>query len=228
MRPIAKREVVAAMQPYVWDFSNQILYDLCRNYPKHTTLEHVLAKVLLIGRVYAAALERRRKSKEEDIGKDFYQSIAGPKMLAADIDSWFAPLQSNNSPGSFASLIIHKRLQDLFFDVSNLEKRSLSSKYLHFHFADIFFLFDGRAAWAIRKVTPRRSSEFDPDEAVDPVYGSFVKKCLWLRNQIHEQHGIWLTPRQIDRLLLPITDIERKPSPRSLSPKSFRKIGKAT
>ena len=41
-----------------WDFPNQMLYDLCSNYPSQEDAEQVVAKIWLIGRSYAASVER--------------------------------------------------------------------------------------------------------------------------------------------------------------------------
>lgn len=42
-------------------------------------------------------------------------------------------------------LYIHKFLTDLFYELTGLNKRSLASKYLHFHCPDLFFIYDSRA-----------------------------------------------------------------------------------
>ena len=42
-----------------WGLVDEVLYDLCRRYPGHTNRGVVTAKLALVGRVYAAGLERR-------------------------------------------------------------------------------------------------------------------------------------------------------------------------
>jgi hypothetical protein len=44
---------------------------------------------------------------------------------------------------------------DLFAAITQREKRSLASKYLHFHVPHVFYLYDSRARRAITKVVPR-------------------------------------------------------------------------
>jgi hypothetical protein len=51
--------------PSKWDFGNEILYSMCRQNPFHDKPEIVTAKVWLIGRSYAAAIERGRKKSKE-------------------------------------------------------------------------------------------------------------------------------------------------------------------
>ena len=42
----------------IWNLGNEMLYQLCRDYPDHKAPEVITAKVWLIGRSYAAAIER--------------------------------------------------------------------------------------------------------------------------------------------------------------------------
>jgi hypothetical protein len=44
----------------LWQFGNEILYKLFNDHFEHKTDEHILTKVLFIGRIYAAAVERRK------------------------------------------------------------------------------------------------------------------------------------------------------------------------
>jgi len=52
--PAARR----AIDDTIWDTANGILYGLCRKYPGHTDDAIIVAKLWLIGRSYAAAIER--------------------------------------------------------------------------------------------------------------------------------------------------------------------------
>jgi len=63
-------------------------------------------------------------------------------------------------------------LTDIFTKISGIEKRSLSSKYLHFHFPDLFFLYDSRAVTSSRRLLPRFKAEIPPKN-VDKEYGNF-------------------------------------------------------
>lgn len=125
MREIAKPEVKAVMDSWVWDVATNTLYDLCRRHPTHRTIKEIIGKVLLIGRSNAAAIERRRNVR---VLGDFYELKVGPEMLKAGIDSWFAVLKTNSAPGCPNSIEIHRKLQDLFLKISKLSKRSLASK----------------------------------------------------------------------------------------------------
>ena len=186
-----------------WDIGNRALYQLCKRYPAHDDQEAILAKIWLIGRSYAAAIERRKKFIKGYDSDSFHQRIVGPQMLAARIDEWLEPLQKVKEPSlENAHLIIaaHKRLMDLFCVMSGLEKRSLASKYLHFHFPQLFYLYDSRAAQQISKITGRAKGLMLTE--YDKTYATYFFKCLNLVGDVKQEHHISLNPRQLDNYLL--------------------------
>lgn len=207
MRQITKDDIEAIREPWVWDLGNRILYDMCRSYPGHTEDDQIIAKIWLIGRSYAAAIERRKNAKH--IGDDFYEAVVAPTMRDQPIDLWLASLKNTDKSGSAKTVVIHKRLMDLFQSITDLEKRSLAAKYLHFHKPNMFFIYDSRARQSITKVVPRLNEipELKADP-YDPEYRDFVRRCVWLRDHVQETLGTELTPREIDKLLLMIANDE--------------------
>jgi len=75
----------------VWDLGNQVLYDLCRNHPDHSRDDVIIAKIWLIGRTYAAAIERRLVAHKTE-GDAFYETEVAPKIRSSGIDDWFRTL----------------------------------------------------------------------------------------------------------------------------------------
>lgn len=63
-----------------WDLSNAVLYELCEKHPQHANKYEVLAKLLIIGRTYAASVERRRP-KENELAGNFYLDTVFPKKF---------------------------------------------------------------------------------------------------------------------------------------------------
>ena len=186
-----------------WDVGNSILYDLCKKYPTHKKVDEILAKIWLIGRSYAAAIERRKKFLNYK-GDSFHSLIVGPQMLAAKIDTWLDPLSTLRRPSvdSAAQVIsAHKKLTDLFLKMTGLEKRSLASKYLHFHFPDLFYLYDSRASQELSKISDR-PSHIAPLEEYDRAYAAYFLRCLDVVTRVKQEHGISLNPRQLDNYLL--------------------------
>lgn len=186
-----------------WDLGNEVLYRLCREYPKHDDEEEILAKIWLVGRSYSAAIERRPKSSSVN-GEDFYKDVVGPMMRKAKIDQWLRPLAQYEKPAfDNSSLVIgaHKKLTDLFVEITGLSKRSLASKYLHFHFPKLFYLYDSRAAKAARSILPR-VRQIPPFEKSDAAYAAHYLRCMELVKGIEQDCGIYLNPRRLDDYLL--------------------------
>jgi hypothetical protein len=186
-----------------WDLGNQVLYDLCEKYPGHANIDEIVAKIWIIGRTYAAAIERRSKAKDLK-GDDFYLRAVGPIIRNARIERWLEPLGAQNEPSlrnSLEILSVHKRLTDLFYRITAQEKRSLASKYLHFHFPHLFFLYDSRAAKTINKYIPPIKIVVKPSDH-DKAYASHFFRCLHLTEGINDECGVRLTPRQLDNYLL--------------------------
>ena len=61
-----------------WEFGNSILYRMCEENPLHNDADVIVGKIWLIGRSYAAAIERRRNADGYQ-GDDFYFDAVAPK-----------------------------------------------------------------------------------------------------------------------------------------------------
>lgn len=197
--------VDAVRLPSPWDFGNEVLYALCRKHPLHTEPPVVIAKLWLIGRSYAAAIERRPNKEIEN--DDFYIDTVAPKVCASKIDQWIASAMTFSQPSlqSFDTLVLaHEQTTRLFNEISGLEKRSLASKYLHFHAPRLFFIYDARAVEGLRKLSSVVGRATKSAGKGDNEYRKFSEKCLRLRDHVKERYRVSLSPRQIDRLLLDI------------------------
>lgn len=192
-----------------WHVGNTVLYRMCADYPGHTDARASIAKVLLIGRTYAAAIERRKKARggSETIGDSFYVDEVGPAFLKSRIDEFLAavPLDGDIGDTWMRALEVHAHLVGIIRALTGDKKRSLASKYLHFHRPELFFIYDSRAAQSIARLSKgfKRSHRRVPTGA-DLPYGVFVVRALEIRDRILADHGKCLTPRQLDRILLKI------------------------
>src|SRR5262249_9233512 len=152
---VSRADIQNARARRVWALSNKVLYDLCRAYPDHIRDDVIIAKILIIGRVYAAAIERRRPAKGkagENRGDRFYTQTVAHNIRRSSIDRWLDGLPSclsMNDEATAKILEVHGQVTALFSTISKLNKRSLAAKYLHFHRPDLFFLYDSRALSAI-------------------------------------------------------------------------------
>jgi hypothetical protein len=208
-RRLKKSDLARASKSKPEDFGNARLYELCRRYPTHSKVEHTVAKVWLIGRAYSAALER-------GVGPaaDLYVK-AGRAMRNSSLDGLLRRLPDGRSPIAerlARAVEVHWQLTEVWRKVAakskrSLNKRSLASKYLHFHYRNVFPIYDNRAERAIAMVTPRpkRLPELQTRSG-DTRYRIFCQRYLWLLRHVRRRFGVRLTLREADRLLLAIAD----------------------
>jgi len=91
--------------------------------------------------------------------------------------------------------------------VTGLNKRSFSSKYLHFHLPDLFFIYDSRAVFAMKQLKELLPTATQNTKGkFDKPYQQFTEQCVLLTKHISDDLGILLSPRQLDNLLLIIAD----------------------
>ena len=118
-----------------WSIGNQALYDLCRRYPHHTTDSEIIAKIWLIGRAYAASIERGRgKAVDSGLSNDEFYTEAVPKALrASQLDEkleTLAKMKETKESNVGPVLDAHVHLVQLFHGLTNKSKRSLASEVL--------------------------------------------------------------------------------------------------
>ena len=200
-----------AQSKNVWDFGNSILYKLCKDNFEHKTDEHILTKVMFIGRIYAAAVERR-KSKPNEINDTFYTKTVASTFRDSKLDEKLTELKSMrdlNDINIGAILSAHFYLTKMLQKITNLDKRSFCSKYLHFHLPNLFYIYDSRALKALRQFSKRVPKDLENIltlENIDIEYAKFYCKCFDLKREIKTQLNIDLTNRQLDNLLIEVAN----------------------
>src|SRR5436853_5257476 len=112
--------VTRAIDSSFWDFGNRVLYDLCARYPAHDRDDVIAAKVWLIGRSYAAAIERKRDTALASDGDSFYEETVAPKIRKSGIDTWFRALSADKLDDLVLTLTVHKKVMGLFTEISGL------------------------------------------------------------------------------------------------------------
>ena len=187
-----------------WTLLNKILYNMCSDYPLHVSSEEIRAKICLIGRAYAAAIERRTKKRH--INDDFYDYVANEFVKFNKENKFDMKIQSLknkefNEDTLKQVLLIHKELTQFFKKLTGSEKRSLASKYLHFH-VPIFPIYDSRAKDSLNNVVRGRFLKTEGDKD----YSKFCYKILFLYNSIKEQTGKAPTLREIDTYLINVAN----------------------
>lgn len=200
----------------IWGTANAELYELCKKYPCHDNREQTVAKLWMIGRTYAAALERRQHPIVST--DELYTQVAD--ALSLHLDKRLAKLkQSGNlSPANFAMMLsLHQELTEWFAVESEKAdfpvKRSLASKYLHFHLPNVFPIYDANAAFAVSKLVSNREisdiisdvSDYERngrERHSDSEYRNFCLKVLALQRYLG-----WQDLKRIDDFLLYCADM---------------------
>jgi hypothetical protein len=172
--------------------ADDILYDMCSRWPHHKDLSAVQAKVTIIGRTYAAGLERKAG---QDYRKGILETVANTlNNNSISIDREVATLRNLkrlSMPAQNLILATHGNMVSLLRKEtkSNLNFRSFVSKYLHFH-APIVPLFDSRASSVIREWYPwrrfRNRIKLFYKESYDEVYSKFFAQFMLYFNDLKE------------------------------------------
>jgi len=79
-----------------WRVGNDVMYELCRARPGHTDEADVIAKIWLIGRTYAAAIERRKNKSDEN--DNFYVDTVAPSIVRSPLDTWLKQAKAYDRP----------------------------------------------------------------------------------------------------------------------------------
>lgn len=205
MQQISRERVEQAKQTNAWTLGKQVLYDLCTEYPNHQRDDAVIAKVWLIGRSHSAAIERRKN--EAQVPKDrFYEDQVAPALRESELDIYLnrlRPYQQIDHQNLHDILDSHGYLTKVFYDLTQHNNRSLASKYLHFHLPKLFFIYDSWAYTALANLMPhKRVSSIGLGANQDYDYRRFFLLALDLRQAIYQEYGVFLTPQEMDNLLL--------------------------
>jgi hypothetical protein len=167
-----------------WEMTDNVLYELCRQFPNHENRAKSNAKVLIIGRSYVTGTERQIKS-------DGTQSSAMEQLAeyvaahGSSIDSIIGSLKLIEEPldenklkaivrahGELLQIIKGKTRKS---QSKSLNPRSFVSKYLHFHNSAVP-IYDMVANSALCKIAPSNECPelFPLDDDVDMEYARFV------------------------------------------------------
>jgi hypothetical protein len=196
-----------------WSLSNDILYEMCKKYPSNAIKEQVIAKTLIIGRVYAVSLERG-KGNINIRGDKFYSDKVFPsvKRFFKNNSTSLRSAVKKNVINEGVSL--HEKFVKNLRNLRRSNKISFASKYLHFHYPAIFYIYDSRAKKAISILNRHFNGDKKLTEA-DKIkntnlssheYLNFVSKCEILRNKLEKKYNRKISLRKFDTILISIAD----------------------
>ena len=188
-------------------YSNEVLYRMCSEQPKHSDVDVIESKIGLIGRAYAATMERKATTST---GIRFNLHYAAHEIVkfGHELDTRISQLTAAGRPesGNVGLLVsTHAWLTSRFRDLTGLEKRSLASKYLHFHAPLSVFIFDSVAKKKLRTELVGRRSDRKVNGAEypdgDKEYVAFALDCLRFRKKKEHEVGKFISPRRLDSFL---------------------------
>lgn len=185
------REFIAdALSGAILDPRLRALYELCFLHRHHLRDDIVADKLRLIGRLYA----------DHGAGLGFSPEYGAHRLATSAVDSWFGALATAEDMQAALPLELHKRMMDLFASLPAESARSLASKYLHFHFPELFPVYDAMVDRAATALVEDAGGYLALAEC-DPVYGEFHARCRKLSERLGREIGRRLSPRELDRVL---------------------------
>ncbi|MBQ0800023.1 MAG: hypothetical protein KBT63_12145 [Porticoccaceae bacterium] len=176
-------------------YGNEVLYRMCEDRLHHNDIDTIKSKLWIIGRSYAASIERKA-------GKDFKIEDAANVLKDSRIDNEIFNLRQIGRPTSeniTHLLQTHNYLMGLFKKATGVNKRSLASKYLHFHAPKAVFIYDSIVRDDLRKRLRKIKNRFPITRNNDDEYESHVMRCICYRDNIYEKElGLLVSPRKLD------------------------------
>lgn len=203
------KSLIESTEKNEWHFSDGILYKMCQENCSHNQISKIIGKILLIGRAYSASIERRKNVIDKN--ENFYLNKVAPKFQNSQIDFQIDKLKSYNQiteSNIFEILKVHYYLTNLIKELTDQDKRSFSSKYLHFHLPHLFFIYDTRAKKALGLIEKniKINTDFKELEDFDKEYATFFYKCFNLKNKLENEYSRKITLRHFDNLLMKIIE----------------------
>ena len=167
------------------------LYELCFMQRHHFSDGIVADKLRILVRLCA-----ERGIRIESFSPEYFAHC----LSRAEVDRWFGRLASAEQLDVALVLELHKRMMNVFDALPEADARSLVSKYLHFHFPDLFFIFDSRVEAASMKLGKGEFGYLALTDH-DPTYGRFYVCCRRLVDKLVSVVGRRLSPLELDRVL---------------------------
>jgi hypothetical protein len=191
VNPTLTREfLLDALTPAPLDPRCRALYDLCFFSRQHLSDEIVVDKLRMLARLHA----------ESSAALSFSPEYSAHCLIKSPVDRWFGAISTSERLDASLLLESHKRVMDVFADLPEDEARALASRYLHFHFPELFHIHDGRVDAAARDLLAGAQGYLAMGEH-DPVYGGFHARCRKLAESLRPLLGRRPNPRELDRIL---------------------------
>jgi len=201
--------------------ANTTLYRMVAENPGHQDPKIVADKLLVIGRVYSAAVTRgagARSEDDSDLSKTLYPHLAARIVdVQPELDRQLVQLnrlERVDASSLAAVATCHQLLADVLVTAINEWRSATSlrtvrardsfvSKYLHFHAPMAFFILDSLAREALRMDGMRGWRVRWPVDFSKALHTPYASYCLRMLAYIERSYANqpW-TPRSVDGKLL--------------------------
>ena len=176
---------------------DDVLYNLCNMLPRHQSFGEVRAKVVIIGRSYAAGLERHTEGSLDAIVNTLLECGRWLDRGIATLRKFDDRVPSTERIEKIASL--HQRLLDQFDTRGTV--RSFVSKYLHFH-APVVPIFDNLANTQLKaRIWYPWNKTFDAEHVcISEVDRHYWQHCVRTARMVNDwrKENLVPTARRID------------------------------
>ena len=215
-----------------FDVLNQMLYEAVRSKPSNTDKAEIIGKLVLIGRTYSAAVERRKTKKA---GPDKRQALdvvmeAACAIAISEVEAMLSAVDVDDVltvERIPEAVKLHLELCHSLKKANQRNNSSLASKYLHFHRPKFFPMVDSyvREGWwwvmdsikllkSAGAMDAKDSAEYDNRgwSVFGQVvrYGDWCEKVLSLQARLKQDLGCSVSLRQVDNYLLSIMSLDGK------------------
>lgn len=183
----------------LYDSFNSFLYKMCKEKFKHNNESIIYMKCFVIGRTYSVSPERY-KNMHDSYKKDFWGKFCS-SVKKSKIDKELKRLEdledkktkTLNDEDKELVKSVFEAVHSIFSKACKVSKGhkfpnrvSFTSKYLHFHFPHLYYIYDSRAKKALKTSTSS--------------YSTFYEKC---HEELSKKKNKRLkTPRDLDNKLL--------------------------
>jgi len=197
------------------DKTNDILYCLCNKYHNHNDSRINIAKMYLISHVTSSEIERLKKERDNKNTIKLYEKIG--KLIKEKFNTkGLGNIKSINENTIKRILKKHRDLLNIISDNGYSElnsARSFCSKYLHFHYEDLYFIFDRNAVKKINELSKKYYKEIKEQRKelkltnlkkndYDEKYKEFFLKSYSIMEKMNEVEKRKFNIRQFDNSIL--------------------------
>lgn len=198
-----------ALDLWPFRFGTDVLYRMCEAAPTHVDVPTTISKLWLIGRSYAAALERRRdKATHQEpylrtaralqADRAWADQLEAVRGFSTDVDAYGA---------ENVALLVQTvdALAEHFNEHTGLRKTSLASKYIHFHQPRVP-IYDSYSDKALTRYVGRRDVPADLSVLwTEGKYGRHVARFVTALRTLAGR-GFNVNAAKLDIFLLHLTD----------------------